>query len=208
LSVTRSEALRLERGGDSEAAPLRDGLKLKPATLLWPLYHGDNCIGLSGLYAILNAIRLAIAHKQVLTEPELYRIMRAGLRFLEGRLTPVQLLSSGLRVNLWRSMAEAMTEVTLREAGAWARVEPVFVSDPGVRAAFDAIEDAIERLRPVMMLCRGGRYTVVSGYTASSLLLFDSAGSCWIKKHVCGVPGDCDSARHVLYPASFLAVSA
>ena len=206
--MTRSEALRLEGGGQTEAAPPPVGRKLKPAKLLWPLYHGDNCTGLSGLYAILNAIRLAIAYKHSLTDPELYRIMRAGLRFLEGRVTPTQLIGSGLRVNLWRTMAEAMTEVTLREAGAWVRIERVFVSGPGTRAAFDAIEDAIERLRPVMMLCRGGRYTVVSGFTTSSLLLFDSAGSCWIKKHVCGVPGDFDSARHVLYPASFLAVSA
>lgn len=206
--MTRSEALRLEGGGDSEAAPSREGCKLKHARLLWPLYHGDNCTGLSGLFAILNAIRLAIAHKHSLTEPELYRIMRAGLRFLEGRLTPAQLVGSGVRVNLWRRMAEAMVEVTLREAGAWVRIERVFVSEPGTQAAFDAIEDAIGRLRPVMMLRRGGRYTVVSGFTGSSLLLFDSGGSCWIRKHVCGVPGDCESARYVLYPASFLAVSA
>jgi hypothetical protein len=84
----------------------------------------------------------------------------------------------------------------------------VFVPPEGRTAAWAAIEQQIDVWRPVLTLMRGGRYSVVSGYTDASWLLFDSGGACWISKRVTGVPGDCEGARHILYPASFLAFRA
>lgn len=170
------------------------------------MWHGEGCVGLGGLYAVVNAIRLTLAHKHVLNAVEVHQLMMAGMRFLHGRLTPQQAMLSGLRVTLWRNLAEAMAETTRRRIGAWTTVERLHPDDPGRDAAFATLEDAILRMRVPMMLCRGGHYTVVSGFTPSSLLLFDSGGACWFTRRLTGVPGT--AMARGTYPSSFLALVA
>lgn len=199
----------IEQGWDEpDGKPQVRRSKLPNARLLSPLWHGDQCEGLSGLYAIVNGIRLALAHKHQFDGPELHALIASGLRFMDGRLTPERAITSGLRIQLWRRMAEALADRTHERQRVPLFVEQVFAQPQGRSAAWAAIEREIDGWRPVLTLMRGGRYSVVSGYTDSSLLLFDSGGACWISKRVTGVPGDCDGARHIVYPASFLALRA
>jgi hypothetical protein len=190
-----------------EGQPIRR-FKLPNARLLSPLWHGDQCDGLSGLYAVVNGIRLVLAHKHQFNGPELHGLMIAGLRFMEGRLTPERAVASGLRIQLFRRLAEALAERARQQYRLLVFVERVFAQSEGRPAAWGAVERQIDAWRPVLTLMRGGRYSVISGYTGSSLLLFDSGGACWLSKRNTGVPGDCDGARHILYPASFLALRA
>ena len=67
--------------------------------------------------------------------------------------------------------------------------------------------EALARFRVPLLLCRGGHFTAVSGVTAASLILFDSGGSYWVRKQACGVPGNGEELRHMIYPASFLALN-
>jgi hypothetical protein len=195
-------------GSSERAAPTLTRAKLGNAGLVDPLLHGDGMVGLSGLYAVTNAIRLALADRRYITAGEAHVLMSAGFRFLSGRLTPLQVYSCGCRVSVWRGLAQAMVQTACQRLGANLRIERLAVPLGGRGGAFAAIEQAIDAWRPVLILCRGGRYKVVSGYTASSLLLFDSAGAAWLSKRACAVPGDGEGGRHVLYPASFLALSA
>jgi hypothetical protein len=166
-------------------------------------------VGLSGLYAITNAIRLAAADRRQLTAGEVHNIMNVGFDFLSGRMNPRQAFQGGCRVSVWRGMAQAVVEGARFRLGLHMGLDRIIVEDGRSRqATFAAIEGAIAKWRPVMLLCRGGRYTVVCGFTKSSLLLFDSGGSRWIAKRACGVPGDAGSATHMLYPSSFMALSA
>ena len=64
----------------------------------------------------------------------------------------------------------------------------------------------IEAKRPLLGLFRGGRYTVLSGFTKSSLLLFDSGGAHWVSKRSTGVLTDTEGAKHVLCPASLISL--
>jgi hypothetical protein len=201
-----SEPSLLLGGGFEEAAPSKR-YKLGNAKLLWPLCHGDGCVGLSGIYALLNGIRLAIAHKRQLTAPELDVLMRAAFRFLDGRLSPKRATLCGLRVALWRQLVQATAEAVRRQTGVRVFADRLFVSEQGREGAFTVLEEEIFRCRVPMLLFRGGHYTVVSGVTASSLLLFDSGGAWWVSKRVCGVPGDGDHMRHVIYPSSFMALN-
>ena len=196
------------QGSSDQPAPRLTSARLANASLVEPLLHGDGMDGLSGLYAIINAIQVAVAHNKILTAYEIHTLMRAGFDFLSGRLTPLQAFQSGCRVSVWRGLARAMVEVSRIRLGAHLRVERLLVGDRSRAAAFEAIEQAIAQWRPVLMLCRGGRYTVVSGSTPSSLLLFDSGGSRWMAKHACGAWSDNENARHILYPGSFMALSA
>lgn len=201
-------ALQQAEGGFPGAAPSRNRLKLANARLVSPLWHGDNCAGLSGLYAIINAIRLALAHRQRLSAAELHALFVTGLQFMDGRLRPLQCVACGLRLQLWRQLANAMVEAAVRRTGIRMAVERLYVERLSCRyAALAVLERAVVERRVPLMLCQGGRYTVLSGVTTSSLLLFDSGGACWITRRLCGVPGDCEGARHMIYPSSFLALS-
>jgi hypothetical protein len=206
--VRRSSELRFMAGGFEEAAPPTVQAKLSNAKLVAPLWHGDECVGASGLYAAINGIRLAVAHERMLTSLETHVLMRAGLRFMAGRLTPEQASLSGLRVALWRELVHALVEVTRRRTGIWLRAERLHFVERTREGSFAAIEEAILSWRVPMLLCRGGHYTVISGFTRSSLLLFDSGGARWITKRAAGVPGHCEGARHLLYPGSLLTLNA
>ena len=189
------------------AAPDLLAAKLTNTHLVEPLAIGDALVGLSGLYAIINAIRLAVAHKRHLTEGEVYMLMAVAFDFVSGRLTPKQAFQSGCRLSLWRAMAAAIIEAARQRLRLNLGVEQLCLECSSREQAFLVIQAAIERWQPVLMLCRGGRYTVVSGFTPASLLLFDS-DACWLSKHACGVPGDSESARHLLIPGSLTALQA
>ena len=198
-----------EREGGATGAALDLAHVRHPnASLVEPLMLGEACQGLSGLYAAINGIRLALAHKHQLTAPEVHVLMRAGLRFLDGRLSLQQCVLNGLRVQHWRGLVEAIAEATGQRLGLRVSVERIHVADARRRyEAFGALDIAVRAWRIPLILCRGGAYRVVSGTTAASVLLFDS-DACWLAKRVCGVPGDGDGLRHILYPTAFLALNA
>lgn len=194
---------------EPDAAPGFRPLKHPNAGSVTPLWLGDGCEGLSGLYAAVNGIRLALAHEHRFTAAEVHFLMRAGLRFLDGRLTPQQCVLNGLRLQLWRGLVEGLVEATRQRTGLRLAAERIHVDGQASRsAAFEALDGALRTFRVPLILSRNGHYTVVSGTTAASVLLFDSRGGCWIGKRVCGVPGDSAALRHRIYPASFIALSA
>ncbi len=76
-------ALGVEGSFENEAALAPVSSKLANASLVDPLYHGDVMIGLSGLYAITNAIRLAIAHRRQLNAGSFASRNRSPLHIVE-----------------------------------------------------------------------------------------------------------------------------
>ena len=205
--MLRRDELHFDSSHFQPAALVPNRMALSGASLISPLWHPEACAGLSGIYAIINAIRLALADRHIFCAAELHALTSAGLRFMSGRLTAEQSVLAGLRVSLWRALAEAMITVARRQTGVFLGVERLFVAEAGRKAVFDTIEQAIMHMRVPMILCRGGHYTVIKGFTRSSLLLLDSSGASWVTKRACGVPDDCTDARHVLYPSSFLTLN-
>ena len=193
-------AVEDEGAGEPRRAKLRAAMRLEP------LRHSPHCPGLSGLFSIVNGIRLALAHKHIFSERQLADMVSAGLRFLDGRLTVERALTCGLPTGLWLRLAEALAYRTSRVTGFSLLVERehvVVVSRPNVWLAIGRV---IEARRPIIGLIRAGRYTVLSGFTQTSLLLFDSGGAHWISKTSTGVPTDREGAKHVLCPASFISL--
>ena len=195
-------------GGASGAAPVTTRVKHPNSRLISPLWLGEGCDGLSALYAAINGIRLALAHEHCFTGPEIHCLMRAGLRFFEGRASPQQCVLNGVRVQLWRGLVEAMVEATCQRTGIRLTSERIHVHEHRCRdAVFSGLDGSLEAFRVPLILLRGGIYTVVSGATPSSILLFDARGCCWISKAACGVPGDGEGMRHLIYPPSFVALN-
>lgn len=201
--------LAVEVEGSAACAALAQRATRHPnAPLVCPLWQGDGCEGLSALYAVVNGIRLALAHRTQLTAPEVHRLLLAGAWFLDGRSTVRQSLFCGLRLQTWRGLVDAMVEAARQRLGARIAAERLYPEWPPSRqASFDALERAVRQLRVPLMLCRGGHYTVVSGVTPSSVILLDSRGACWMARRVCGVPSEGDTLRHCIYPASFMALT-
>ena len=117
-------------------------------------------------------------------------------------------ITRGIRVRLWHSLVEALVEAARRRTGQFLSLERLFVEGRDRAAVFGALQRSVATFRVPLILLRGGIYTVVNGITPSSILLFDARGCCWISKRVCGVPGDAHGARHVVHPASFVALNA
>ena len=116
------------------------------ARLVHPLWHPERCPGLSGLYAIVNAIQLALADRRPLGPAELDRLIRAGFRFLNGRLSPEQATVCGLRITLWRALTDALIAVVQAQTGVRIVTERLMVTTMCDRlAAFDVLEQAIAR---------------------------------------------------------------
>lgn len=184
--------------------------RLRAAALLQPLYHGIACDGLSGLYAILDGFRLALAKKQPLTQADVDAIFREGLRFIERRGSLAKCVSDGLRQDLWRRLAEALQFYTERRLGVRLHVEQPFRHHPGISTAeaLCRLEEMVAKQKATMMLRRGGHYCVVIGMTPHSVSLFDSSGRRWIRRECCAVVHGAARARHGLYPRSFTTVCA
>jgi hypothetical protein len=182
--------------------------KLTAAKLLDPLRQGDHCPGLSGLFAITNAIRLVLGGSYASSDRESIQIIAAGLRFLNGRLSPERAVTSALPFGLWLRLIDALGHFIHRRTARMViaeRVGPVILDR---EAAWMAIEQTILSGRPLLTLLQGGRYTVVSGFTHASLLLFDSSGAHWIAKSSTGIPGQRGEVKHILRPTSFVALRA
>ena len=173
-----------------------------------PLYQGDCCDGLCGLYSVVNAIRLAMARKRPLSDKEVAALLRAGLRFIETRRGLTASLTGGMQQTLWCRLADALVAYVFRLTDVPLFVEQPFRDGPLMTRdqAFLIIEGMIVRQKATMLLRRGAHYTIISGFTATSFSLFDSAGGSWVMKTSCGVNGDSPRTRHQFCPASITAI--
>lgn len=182
--------------------------RIKATRLITPLYQGDH-VGLSGLYAILNAFRLALAPTRLLNMEETRQLATAGIRYIEAHGQLSHAMLGGIRLSLWRRLAEALRDHAAFKLNAHIHIDQPFRYGPAFTAGqlLRVLETMVQRQTPVIILRRGGRYTIVSGYTPLSLILFDSFGQWWIKRESCGVKGDAN-VRHRLYSASLMTVIA
>ena len=184
--------------------PWPEHQRLGSAKLVEPLYHGDGSAGLGGLYAAVNAIRLVIAQRRLLSEREADDLFEAGLIFLECHRSLAACWSRGIRFQLWSRMVAALSRIAEKRFDL-----PVVVEQPfrGARTVtrdqtFRILEALVVRQRPSVIMRRGGTFAVITGYTPHSLLLSDSHGARSIRREACGVAMNPNRARHRLCPWS------
>jgi hypothetical protein len=206
--VTGARSAHRLKAGVCDAGPQPVPSRHPNAGLIDPLWVSEDCTGLTALYAALNGIRFALAHQHRFTVSEVHTLMTAGFRFFEGRLSPNRCVMNGIRVQLWPGLVAAMCEATSQRTGRRVLLERIHIGSRHDRMeVFNALEDAIARFRVPLILLRGGTYTVVTGFTRASILLFDSRGYSWISKRSCGVPGDQPEARYMLCPSALVALN-
>ena len=183
-------------------------VKLAAANMLNPLQQGE-LDGLCGLYAIVNALRLAVFPGHSLTDAQTYELFAAGVSWLDGRGLLASVVQSGMSQRVWRElMVHVTTELpnTLRGAISFQRLIKAG-NAASLTMAYARITAACERGCPVLALVYDSydHFTVISGTTASRLVLFDSYGFHWLNRQSCSLVRG-TAARHRLAPRALIAV--
>jgi len=142
-----------------------------------PIFCGEYAPGLTGLYAIVNGLRLLVADASPLKPSDEQMLLEVGCTFMSGReaLVPTR----GLRADLLIRMAEAMAFSLSRRRGIWIRCERL-ETEVMRRAMMPLFERSVVAKRVVLILLGRGHYSVLRGYTRDSWLLFDATGREWL----------------------------
>lgn len=173
---------------------------------LWPLSYGDHSTGQSGVYAAVNALRLVSAGHHNWTDRDEQQLFGTAWDWQLARGGTRQ--DRGMRVGQLLQLADALTFAFARKHSQriqtirpWARV------GPSSAEFFNTIERLIVSRQAVVGLFAGGHYSVIRGYTPSSLLLFDSGNRQWIKRSSVSLNGSAAAARHRIVPRAMMAFS-
>ncbi|QYE35229.1 hypothetical protein KZX46_04300 [Polymorphobacter sp. PAMC 29334] len=150
---------------------------------LKPLEQGD-LDGLCGLYAIINALRIAVYPNRIISSRMCGQLLDCGLAFLGRKRKLREAIVYGMDNGLWLAMCEAV----VAEAEALLRVrlilQPLMRDDRAWHVP-EVIRNIRRNLRQnrAVIICFEGKlehYSVIAGHTANRLNLFDSAGCRWI----------------------------
>lgn len=152
-----------------------------PAAKVLPVYCGDYAPGLTGLYSVLNGLKLLMASHTPLKPSDERQLLEIGWNFMKGReaMPP----NRGMRRATFIRLAEAMSFGLSRRRGEWVRWERTDTRTPHSQTNANSIlERQLVAGRVVLVLLGWGEYTVLRGYTETSWLLFDAAGRHWIRR--------------------------
>lgn len=174
-----------------------------------PLQQGD-LDDLCGLYAALNAICIVMAPVRPLSDRDVRRLMRAGVRYLDRRYVFRRAFSKGMKVKLQRKL----TKHLVQEAGVLTgiplsarklRVDP---TTSGQVRLIQAIEDSLSQGAAVVMGLQNmhDHFTVVVAVSPTRLYLADSDGLHWLPKRHLGPCGAEPPYRHAVCLKEVLAV--
>lgn len=176
--------------------PLRSSLD---ANGLRPLQHGDHAVGHSGIYAGLNGIRLMTATRYRWAASDEYQMLDLAWNWLHLRASTRP--GRGVRRGEWARMIEALTFASFRLHDQIVSLRhPWREHQPTPRDFFATIERFIVARCAVLILFAGAHYTVVRGFTPTSLLLFDSGRRHWVKRTSIRFDNSTNDAAHTLCP--------
>lgn len=170
---------------------------------LLPLWHGDYSMGLSATYAAVNGLRLVCAGQCQLNRHDEQSLLDSAWRWRLSR--GAVLPNRGVRKGEWFRMVECLCLVFGRRHGHFVEVRQPWREGSPTRDQFlSSLERLIVGRHVVLSLFAGAHYSVIRGYTPSSLLLFDSAAQAWVKRNCTGLIGSTPVARHRILPSATL----
>ncbi len=180
----------VERDGAQHGAPYRQG----------------DLDSLCGLYATVNALRVALAPTRALKRREAQELFVAGLAYLNRGATLHEFSAAGMSPATLHRLAKHLSVRASQVTGT-----KVSVARPPRRpwkraVLLRTIDDALGHGAPVIVGLEQSydHYTVITGATAARYRLFDSGRLQWIARDSLGVPGS--QHRHQLSVGSVLVV--
>ena len=170
---------------------------------LKPLRQGELDF-LCGLYAPINAMRLALADCAPLTRTDCKALFKEGVGYLNRKEGLYCSLTWGLTLRRRYALACYLAE---RASNANVRVSIERHDHRRWRSIEDAfawIDQSLAANHPVLVYFaeEPDHYTVIAGSTPTRLQLFDSAGTGFVRKASCGLR----SGTHIIQPHGLLRV--
>lgn len=181
---------------------------LPGARLIKPAAQGDYD-GLCGLYCLINAVRLVLAPHRELRHEEVKAVFAAGVGILARRGGLANAAHSCVTEQDWPKLAARVVKAAQSIAQ-----RPIVLEGPRLdnrvvgAETFDWIEGIVASGKAPCVFIRGAyrHYSVISGYTAASLRLFDSFGYHRLLRTSCSTSNS-GSALHRLDLRSMITVS-
>ena len=186
-----------------------DAYSLPGAHIIEPLNQGDSD-GLCGLYCLINAIRIVMAPHRELEREEVRALFTAGVGFLARQGTLLEAVHSCVGEREWPKLARHLVATAQDIVERPILLERIRLSKGvAIQETIRNIEGMINSGKAPCIFLRGKsrHYTVISGYTPSSLRLFDSFGYHRVLRRSCGTvrtPG----SLHRFHVQSIIAVTA
>jgi hypothetical protein len=195
---------------EPKSAELLISRSLKP----WQQGEFDS---LCGIYAILNALQLAMAPYEPLSPTKAKQLFRFAIGFLEQRKDLGAIVEHGMVIKRQRQLLKyllpfACTE-TLRVTGMHFEARHKNRSrsaandaQPSIEQLFSWMSSEVAKQRPVLICLHNtlNHYSVVSGIDHSRIQLFDSDNHRYVNRSSCGV----DSGLHHITPSALTAIVA
>ena len=180
---------------------------LPGALELKPLQQG-NLSTLCGLYSVLNSIQIAL-YPQRLTRPELHRINVHAIAYLSRRRHLKRALSFGIEYEMWAELQTELLSYVNNAQGTSLKTNGI-LTGAAARDRQRAIHRIKKHLRDGSPILAGfggilDHYSVIAGYTADRLILFDSSGLKWITASKLGL-GESSSRAHWILAEQTVAV--
>jgi len=174
-----------------------------------PLQQGD-LDDLCGLYATINAICIVMAPNRALSDRDVRKLTRAGVRYLDNQQMFRKAFNKGMTGKLHRKLAKHMVQEAQSVTGAPLSMRRLSL----VRAEADqgqliqSIEEALQQGAAVMMGLHNthDHFTVVVGSSTTRLYLADSDGLHWLPKRHVGPCGGTRPYRHGVCLKEMLAI--
>lgn len=162
--------------------------------------------GLCGLYAVINAVRLACAPDRPITHREAKGLFAAGAEHLCRKQILKATLQSGLTRKRQAKLAKAVLHYAAQDLQRPMQLRPV-KSVAGQYHA--AIWDEIDQGHPVCALFDGAldHYTVIAGISHNRLTFFDSTNLSWVSRASCRYSAEPHIARHHIKTRSLFAIA-
>lgn len=191
-----------------DTPPKRQTVFLHAARSIDP-HHQGQFDALCGLYAIINAVRLAVALHRPLSRQESRSLFRHGVGFLRdaGKLAPA--IQTGMELGLWQRLTAQVCERASIVTESKITPRRPLRRRASREEIFTAIAGLIADQTPAMILLDGAydHYTVVCGLTPNRIRLFDSSGCCWVNINTCGTGHELPRRRHQIDSASVIAIA-
>lgn len=175
--------------------------------VLTPYRQGD-IDALCGLYAIINAVQLAVYPRR-LRRSERHALFSCGLKELERRGMLHATLTGGMHFKLWHRLCRVVVANAAELTG---ELLEVVLPLPGtIRTTEDAlrlIRHHLRRGRPVLIELRGrlNHWTVVISITDARITFFDSSEHRWLHLQSVGLVRGRAAPRHGIFATGIVAV--
>jgi len=168
--------------------PSRPGIEITARHAIEP-YSQGNLDSLCGLYAAINALRLALHDDGGQTKADAKHLFGQAIAYLDRKGALAETLAHGMETRRWHALVRHLAKHAATDSLTVDLERPEFHAKPTIADIFGWIDTSLAEGKPVLVQLSHGlnHFSVVAGATSASLKLFDSDGHRFVRRASCGI---------------------